>query len=102
VLASVAEGLARRAGVDPGEAGALYLPLMHGSVANLAFGPASALTGPIRRGDAASVQRHLAVLDPADRALYRALGLVALRLARGAGLADAQAAAVERALTDEP
>jgi predicted short-subunit dehydrogenase-like oxidoreductase (DUF2520 family) len=102
VLASVAEKLARRAGVAPSEAGALYLPLLQGSVANLALGPAAALTGPIRRGDAASVQRHLAVLEPADRALYRALGLVALGLAREAGLAEAPAGAVERALTDEP
>ena len=102
VLASVAESLARRAGVDPAEARALYLPLMQGTVANLALGPASALTGPVRRGDAASVRRHLAVLKPADRALYRALGLVALRLAREAGLGESPAAAVERALTDEP
>lgn len=101
VLASVAEGLARRAGVGPREAGALYLPLMQGTVANLALGPAHALTGPIRRGDAASVRQHLTVLDPADRVLYRLLGLEALRLAREAGLGEAPAAAVERALTDE-
>jgi predicted short-subunit dehydrogenase-like oxidoreductase (DUF2520 family) len=102
VLASVAERLARRAGVASAEAGAMYLPLMQGTVANLGLGPASALTGPIRRGDAASVRRHLAALEPAERALYRALGLVALRLAREAGLGEAPAASVERALTDEP
>jgi predicted short-subunit dehydrogenase-like oxidoreductase (DUF2520 family) len=101
VLASVAEGLALKAGVPPAEARALYLPLMQGTVANLALGPASALTGPVRRGDAASVRRHLAAVAPGDRALYRALGLVALSLAREAGLGEVQAAAVERALTDE-
>jgi predicted short-subunit dehydrogenase-like oxidoreductase (DUF2520 family) len=101
VLASVAEGLARRAGVGPREAAALYVPLMQGTVANLALGPALALTGPIRRGDVASVRQHLAVLDPEDRALYRSLGLVALRLAREAGLGEAPAAAVERVLVGE-
>lgn len=101
VLASVAEGLARQAGVPPAEAAELYLPLMQGTVANLALGATAALTGPVRRGDAATVRRHLAALAPADRALYRALGLVALELARQAGLAEAPAAAVERALTDE-
>ena len=101
VLASVAEGLAREAGVPPAEARALYLPLMQGTVANLALGPAAALTGPVRRGDAATVRRHLAALAPGDRAVYRALGLVALGLAREAGLGEAPAAAVERALTDE-
>ena len=102
VLASVAEGLARQAGVPPAEAGALYLPLMRGTVANLALGASAALTGPVRRGDAATVRRHLAALAPGDRTLYRALGLVALGLAREAGLAEGPAAAVERALTGEP
>ena len=98
-LGSVAEELARKAGVPPGEARALYLPLMQGTVDNLALGPAAALTGPVRRGDAATVRRHLAELEPGDRALYCALGLVALRLAREAGLGALPAAAVERALT---
>ena len=74
---------------------------MQGTVANLALGPESALTGPIRRGDEATVRRHLTALVPGNRALYRALGLVALSLAREAGLGEALAAAVERALTDE-
>jgi predicted short-subunit dehydrogenase-like oxidoreductase (DUF2520 family) len=98
-LAAVAERLARRAGVPPAEAAALYLPLMRGTLANLELGPAAALTGPIRRGDAATVRRHLAALEPEERRLYRELGLVALRLARQDGLAPALAEAVEQALT---
>jgi predicted short-subunit dehydrogenase-like oxidoreductase (DUF2520 family) len=99
-LASLAEQLARRAGVPGSQAGALYLPLMQGTVANLALGPATALTGPIRRGDEATIRRHLALLPPEEARLYRELGLVALRLAREAGLAEWPAAAVERALTE--
>jgi predicted short-subunit dehydrogenase-like oxidoreductase (DUF2520 family) len=74
---------------------------MQGTVANLARGPVSALTGPVRRGDAATVRRHLAALPPGDRALYRALGLAALALARVGGLAEGPAEAVERALTEQ-
>jgi predicted short-subunit dehydrogenase-like oxidoreductase (DUF2520 family) len=101
VLAAVAEGLARAAGVPAADAGAVYLPLLQGTVANLSLGPAAALTGPVRRGDEATVRRHLAALGPRERDLYRVLGLEALRLARKAGLAEGPAAAVERALTDE-
>jgi predicted short-subunit dehydrogenase-like oxidoreductase (DUF2520 family) len=98
VLAAVAEQLARRAGVPASDAASLYLPLMRGTVANLEQGPTAALTGPIRRGDAATVRRHLAALSPQERALYRELGRVALRLAREAGLGEASAEAVGRAL----
>ena len=100
VLAAVAERLARRSGATPAEAAALYLPLMQGTVANLSLGPAAALTGPVRRGDAATVRTHLAALAPEERQLYRALGLVALRLAREAGLAEGPAVAVERELRE--
>jgi predicted short-subunit dehydrogenase-like oxidoreductase (DUF2520 family) len=99
-LAGIAERLARSAGVPPEVAGQLYRPLMEGAVSNLELGPAAALTGPIRRGDVATVRAHLAALDPADRHLYRTLGLAALRLAREAGLAGEPARELERILTD--
>lgn len=99
VLAGVAERLVREAGVDAAEAARLYLPLLQGTVSNLARGAAEALTGPVRRGDAATVRAHLAALDPDDRELYRVLGLGALRLAREAGLPAAAALAVQQALT---
>lgn len=100
VLADVAARLAREAGVDPATAAALYLPLMRGTLDNLGLGAASALTGPVRRGDVATVQRHLAALSSEERTLYRTLGRAALSLAREAGLAPGPASAVERALTD--
>ena len=80
------------------DAAALYLPLMRGTVANLALGAAAALTGPVRRADVATVRAHLAILGDEDRALYRALARVALRLAREAGLSESEAASVERVL----
>jgi predicted short-subunit dehydrogenase-like oxidoreductase (DUF2520 family) len=99
-LAAVAEQLARRAGVPAADAASLYLPLMRGTVANLELGPAGALTGPIRRGDEGTVRQHLAALTPEERTIYRELGRVALRLAREAGLDEASARAIQRALAE--
>ena len=59
-------------------------------------GPARALTGPISRGDAATVQRQLAMVRDWDRAmgdLYRGLGLLAVALAESDGRLDAGRAA---------
>ena len=47
------------------------------------------------------MRRHLGDAGARGPPLYRELGLVALRLAREAGLAEASAGAVERALTDD-
>ena len=97
-LAAVAERLARSAGVPAETASRIYLPLVRGAAANLELGPAAALTGPIRRGDARTVEAHLAALDGADRELYRVLGVEALRLARAAGLDRAGAERVAAVL----
>ena len=61
------------------------LPLVQGAVANIrARGPVEALTGPIRRGDAETVSRHLDAL----RSLFRTNG--ARGPERAAGPADRQ------------
>ncbi len=90
VLAGVAKDLALAAGVPPDTAARLYAPLFAGAVRNLAeLGPAGALTGPIRRGDVATVRAHLAALPAGVGRLYRGLGLAALQLALEAGLPEA-------------
>jgi len=92
-LAAVAAKLAREAGVPAEAASRLFLPLLAGTVKNLELlGPASALTGPIRRGDVGTIEAHLAALSEADRRLYAVLGLRAVELAREAGLAPERAA----------
>ena len=74
-LTDIARQLALQGGVDEALLSALLGPLMQGSLANaLALGPQQALTGPIVRGDAATVARHLAVLPPALQPVYRTLG----------------------------
>ncbi len=80
------------------EATRALMPLVDGAVASIRKrGVVGALTGPIRRGDADTVKRHLAAVN--NRDLYRMLGLVALGIASEAGLDRAAARRTRRALT---
>jgi predicted short-subunit dehydrogenase-like oxidoreductase (DUF2520 family) len=100
-----AVGLLRDAGIDEQAALQALVPLAAGAVANVgAKGLADGLTGPIRRGDAGTVARHLEALnaDPALRELYQVLGRRALGLARVAGAADPEDLAAITALLGEP
>ena len=68
-------------------------------------GPAAALSGPVRRGDAATVLAHVQALQqhaPASAAAYRSLSVLALALAQQAGLAAGDVAALARALGVSP
>ncbi|MAE76063.1 MAG: hypothetical protein CMJ85_04230 [Planctomycetes bacterium] len=63
------------------------------------------LTGPVRRGDAATVAVHrnaLRCADPSALALYDALMREALEISVRAGLDEGSARAVRRALSDDP
>jgi predicted short-subunit dehydrogenase-like oxidoreductase (DUF2520 family) len=76
-LLGQAERVAAAAGV-PLEA---YLDLVRSTVDNVAaLGPAAALTGPVARGDHATVARHLAALPDDERPAYEALAEAARRL----------------------
>lgn len=98
-LAGWAQRLGESAGLSPEAVLALYRPIMSGTAANLLVRtPAEALTGPVVRGDVATIESHLQALPATDRPLYAMLGLEALRLGRNAGLAEEKAAAVERIL----
>jgi predicted short-subunit dehydrogenase-like oxidoreductase (DUF2520 family) len=86
LLAAAAELLAG-AGLEPRDAEQGLLTLMEGALTNARrVGPRAALTGPVVRGDTATVAAHLAALQghPDADALYRALTRELLRLA-GAG-----------------
>jgi predicted short-subunit dehydrogenase-like oxidoreductase (DUF2520 family) len=99
-LVVIAE-IAARLGRDTGAGDAsrdLFLPLMRRTLASYAADGASALTGPIRRGDAGTVARHLEALTGPERSAYIALGREALRLAIASGLGATSAAAIERLL----
>jgi len=93
VLVDVAVELLGESGV--GEALAALLPLIRGTVGNLErLGLPGALTGPVARGDVATVAEHLRQLAqqrPELVDLYKRLAQRALRLAQAKGGIDAQA-----------
>ena len=97
-LLAVAERLMRKAGVEE-DARAALAGLAAGAVDNVAaLGPAAALTGPVARGDAATVELHLARLSGAERSLYCLLGRQALELAVERGMDRASAARLRELL----
>lgn len=86
-LAALASRVAAAAGVDPATAARIYLPLLRGTLESLErLPPAGALTGPIMRGDVATVRAHLGALSGEARRLYAVLGTATLALALEAGL----------------
>lgn len=95
---AVARQVLLAAGVaDPGR---VLEPLVEASVRNVVRDGAGALTGPVVRGDAGTVERHMAALDadlPRLGQAYRALQAVVLDQA-AAGLDPDVAAALAAAL----
>ena len=80
--------------MPPEDAHDALAPIIRGTVENIVHrGPEGALTGPIARGDIATVRKHLSALTPEEAALYCALGHAALNLAH---LGDEERQAVER------
>lgn len=95
VLLEAARRLLVQAGAPEDEAVDSLLPLIRGTLDNLeSLGSQGALTGPVARGDIETVRLHMRVLEPRERALYRALGREALALARD-GLEPETAGALE-------
>ena len=77
-LLGQAERLADAAGVPL----AAFEPLVRATVDHVfRDGPAGALTGPVARGDVATVHRHLDAIDDEERRAYLALADAARRLA---------------------
>ncbi|MFT3741824.1 MAG: DUF2520 domain-containing protein [Gammaproteobacteria bacterium] len=75
--------LYQEAGLNTETAVHVIRPLVMQTIQNvLTLQPVSALTGPIARGDVATIQKHLqAIPDAASQHLYKTLGLATLNLA---------------------
>ncbi len=104
VVEALAQRLLRHAGLTDADAWAALRPLVDGTLENLGrIEPKDALTGPIARGDTATIMRHLESLTFDDGRLYRELGRAALELAQKSGMDEAMAERVAEALaTDLP
>ena len=104
VVEALAQRLLRHAGLTDADAWAALRPLVEGTLENLGrIEPKDALTGPIARGDTATIVRHIESLTFDDGRLYRELGRAALELAQKSGMDEASAERVAEALaTDLP
>jgi predicted short-subunit dehydrogenase-like oxidoreductase (DUF2520 family) len=105
-LLDAAAAVLARIGVAPEQALSALVPLAQGAIANVAAHEkqglaalAVALTGPIRRGDDSTVERHLAALagDPELAEIYRVLGRRTAAIAARIG-SDAEGAPDRAAL----
>ncbi|HLC41750.1 MAG TPA: Rossmann-like and DUF2520 domain-containing protein [Methylomirabilota bacterium] len=101
-LFAVAVDLLGQKGITPAESASALLPLLRGTVDNLAqLGLPRALTGPIARGDLGTIHRHLEVLRgeaPGVEPLYRHLGAATVPLAMQKGALTSERAARVRQL----
>jgi predicted short-subunit dehydrogenase-like oxidoreductase (DUF2520 family) len=82
-LMATMERVAEEAGLDKEAAKQMIVPLLRQTLANyLNEGAANAFTGPIARGDVATVRKHLEQLKrvPEAREVYVALAKAALKL----------------------
>jgi predicted short-subunit dehydrogenase-like oxidoreductase (DUF2520 family) len=88
-LEAIAIEMLIEAGISRQNALALLMPLIQGSVDTLAnFSLPDALTGPMSRGDAKTIEKHLRAMEEGPEShlkLYKMMGLEALKLARAKG-----------------
>lgn len=103
-LIHVAANLLTQCGLAPEQALAALLPLLRGTVENLGrVGLPDALTGPIVRGDEATIRRHVAALSqraPEALPIYRALGAATVALAEQRGEHIPQLDTIERIIAE--
>lgn len=106
VLTDMAVQLAALAGITQDQAIAMLQPLQNGALQNLCeVGLPGALTGPIARGDAATVQAHLQVIQkslPHLSSVYAELGRWAVQIARAQGQDPDRLAAILQILDGQP
>jgi len=95
-IVKLAADLWRHFGKSPADAIKAYMPLLRGTLANIErTGVPNCLTGPIARGDVATIRRHLAALEktaPDLLPLYQALGALTIPIGRDKGSLTAERA----------
>jgi predicted short-subunit dehydrogenase-like oxidoreductase (DUF2520 family) len=92
-------------GLDREEAIRSIWPLVKGTLSNIeAKGTVPSLTGPIARGDAGTIRKHVAVLEkkmPSLLSVYRTLGLLTVHIGREKGSLSADRAAEIQEILEE-
>ncbi len=82
-LAQVGSEMLKQSGLDSQFSEQAWHQLFLGNAKSLCqLGPASALTGPIERGDSVTINRHLAVLPPDIKPLYQQLSAVLIKISQ--------------------
>jgi len=95
-LLEVADREAKSAGLDDSTA---LTDLALGALRNVRqLGATKGLTGPIKRGDLATIRSHLAVLESEQRDIYCRLSEIAVELATQDGLSDESAELLRKEL----
>ncbi|MGV8059338.1 MAG: Rossmann-like and DUF2520 domain-containing protein [Smithellaceae bacterium] len=97
-LLSVVESIYESIGINKEMARKAYLPLIYGTLHNVEnAGVIQALTGPIARGDAGTIKKHIAALEKAQpqySSIYSALGLVTANVAQKKGTLSSKQAKI--------
>ena len=105
-LVKLATDLWKTFGVSTPEATQALLPLLRGSLNNLNnVGLPNSLTGPIARGDAGTVQKHLVALQeraPELLPAYKELGRQTIPIALAKGKIDKEKASELNAILSQP
>jgi predicted short-subunit dehydrogenase-like oxidoreductase (DUF2520 family) len=107
VLAAQAAEMLQAAGWSRPDALQALLPLMRGTLDNLGMeGLPGGLSGPMRRGDAATVARHIEAIEAAGALaetakIYRLLGQAAIGLAAETGLPASEVRDLQRAVAGQ-
>jgi predicted short-subunit dehydrogenase-like oxidoreductase (DUF2520 family) len=95
-IVKLAADLWRHFGKTPSDAVKAYMPLLRGTLANIeTAGFPKCLTGPIARGDVATVRRHLTALEkyaPELLPLYKSLGAFTIPIGRDKGSLSTESA----------
>ena len=101
-IEKLATDLWKNFGKTPADGIKAYMPLLKGTLANIEnAGFPNCLTGPIARGDVATIRRHLSALErsaPQLLPLYTQLGLCTIPIGRAKGSLSAEKAAELTAL----
>ncbi len=97
-LLNVVESIYESIGISKTNARKAYLPLIYGTLKNVEnSGSISALTGPIARGDAGTIKKHIAAIEktqPQYSSLYSTLGLIAVDIAQKKGTLSSKQAKI--------